>query len=470
MRIVRKKPHWAVELALGLLMMTGCKATQPGEMQAGATGIMAKPAATTATMNGAAGASAKSTGSASATSIGAASSAMAAAGSGTAATPESAAAMSGAEAGAASATPMKAKNPNAIPACEGKNNEGACDGSKLYFCIDEAPDGPGMTCMSAALCQVGIKSGKCGMCESGTFHCEATDLQKCDENGQWMLDSTCASEALCKEAKGICDDVVCTAGEYKCKGDALVVCNDQLTDFKMEMTCEKGLCNAAGKKCNECDPIKPKVCDSMSQLTTCDATGMKKTDSCPSATPHCIADKNECFECVTTKDCGESKNECGTLACTDNKCVAGDPKPLQTKCSTGVCDIAGTCVACITDDDCHDAQKACLTGIGCVNKIPLTAVADLFGSGYQVTISAGYDATVSGGSPEGVKHGSATADTTFPVTVPGGLSSQGCFGSILAGSSLSLQFGTPSQLVDGGFTPGCAMPNPTVTVSSDRMH
>jgi hypothetical protein len=365
---------------------------------------------------------------------------------------------------AAGTVAMKPKNPNAIPACEAKNNEGACDGSKLYYCIDEAPDGASQTCMSAALCQAGIKSGKCGVCEPGTFQCKTTELQKCDETGQWQLQDTCASEDLCKVSKGICDLQVCTAGEYHCNSttDELQICNDALTAFMTKEPCDKGLCNEAGKKCNECDPKVPKLCESTSQLTTCTTDGIKKTDPCPTATSHCVSDKNDCFECVTDKDCSESKNECGTRACKDNKCADGDPKPLRTPCGSGnICDLTGTCVPCVTDDDCKDPQKACITAIACVSKTPLTAVADLTG-GYLVTIAAGYDATVSaGGSPSGLQKGSATSDTPLLIRAAG--SSFGCL-SLLAGPSLSLSFGASAS--DGSSL--CGAPMTTVTVTSSR--
>lgn len=388
---------------------------------------------------------------------------------------------SGGDASAAAAgtsgggAPMKPKNPNAIPACEGKNNESACDGAKLYFCIDEAPDGQGETCMSAAMCQVGLKTGKCGMCEPSTYHCDKAELQKCDDTGQWVLDKMCDSELLCKESKGVCDDKICSKDEYKCVEDQLKTCNESLTDLMSVMTCPKGLCNEKGMKCNECDPMVPKACSSSSELTMCDADGKKTPMPCPSNKKYCVADKKDCFECLADTDCGMSKNECGTMACRDNKCVEGNPKAPRTPCGAGnLCDYTGTCVACITDEDCKDPQKACLTGVACVNKVPLTAIASLFGGGYLVTVAAGYSATIVGdavanGSLHDIK-GNASADTMATVTSTSGLTSTGCFGSSLAGSSLSLYFGTPAvpATTDQPFPPSCTAPVP-VTISAQRL-
>lgn len=489
MRTIHQRSRWAAVAALSLLTAVGCRVQNPVGIQSGAAGNGAvavagapamsgtKPTATagaTATAMNAATAAAGTSASAAGKSTTPSATAGGAGTGGSDAQANSASASGASAAGSSGGAPVKPKNPNAIPACEGKNNEGACDGAKLYYCIDEAPDGAGQSCMSAAMCQVGIKTGKCGECEPGKFKCMGAELQKCDDTGQWKLDQTCPSEALCKETKGICDKSICTEGEYKCSDNSeLQICNKDLTGFMTEKPCMKGLCDAMGKKCNECDPMVDKVCESESSLTLCSKDGVKMQMSCPSNKKHCVADKKECFECTTDADCGMSMNECGTRACRDNTCVDGAAKPRGTKCSTalvggsGVCNFTGTCVACVTDADCNNPELTCIAETTCSPRNAIQASPLL--TSYTVTIGAGWSVDVSGAmptilqgfAPAGNKLGNKTQTLDYTMSIPG---KDPCdLIQISAGLPVSLRFGSQANLSMG--IPSCNDTTLTVTTT-----
>ena len=297
------------------------------------------------------------------------------------------------QAGAAARPPA-----NSVAACMDKMpGEFACDGTTLYHCADMGTYELKQSCATAARCQAGLKSGKCGTCDPGQGRCTGFTPEKCDEMGVWQRGEECASQALCNEMTGECDRSGCEAGEYRCNGDSLEVCNRDLTGFETEEMCPAGLCNKDKKRCNECEPETQK-CENQTVLSMCSADGEKQPDACGGETPYCLEDK--CVECASNADCAPVA-ECQNAVCNHGTCEAGDPKPLKTSCdlgfgASGVCDLLGNCMACLDDSDCHDPRKRCnLLNVlsPCEDRSPLEVTPSLLG-GYTVTVAPGYSVDV----------------------------------------------------------------------------
>jgi hypothetical protein len=383
-------------LALGWLSISGCRQVPPGQLQknstAAAAGAPAKGMAAangqktttgksvmdgTAAMAGSGGDPAKSGGMAAMNT--AAGNAMAAGAAGGAAP--------------AAAAAMKA-NPKAIPACEGKADEYACDATMLYHCVNGAYEGRAQSCKTEAQCQAGLTTGQCGECDPGTFQCQDIELQMCDATGTFVLAMECASAKLCKEDKGLCDDQICREGEYNCDTDQLQTCNRDFTDWENEgSACDPGLCSVAAMGCLECLPGSAATCSDESTVQGCTMDGKLDPKPCPKDTPLCSEAK--CVQCIQASDCGESMNDCGTLTCTGGMCVPGDPKPKGTACSSNggkMCDYLGSCVVCATDLDCMDSTKRCFLQSMCVSKNAITATPLL--STISVTVSPGFKAQI----------------------------------------------------------------------------
>jgi|GEM_PF-3927135 len=431
-------------LLLALLSTAGCaQRPLPNKALGGAqAGAPAKGAATgkkTTTMNGAiteedasgampaAGGAAKSSGMN-----------MATAGS------RAAAPAAGSPARAASAgSAAPAANPKAIPACEGKVDEQACDDTTLYHCVDGAYEGRPQTCMTAAQCQAGLTTGQCGECDPGTFQCVDIELQRCDDTGAWVVETECASAELCKADLGMCTAQTCLEGDYQCTGDQLQVCNIDFTGWDDEgPACEPGLCSKDAKACLECMPMSAATCEDDRTVMTCSADGKLTPMSCAAPTGFCAA--GACVQCNTDADCGEPMNECGTLTCAAGMCTTGSPKPKGTSCSSNggrMCDFLGGCVHCVTDLDCNDSTKRCLLQQSCVTKNAITATA-LF-STWSVTISPGYRARVdsrvpTSADPLGVLEGSAAADVTHLLGIDG-FSASGLLPQVAQGKGSRIQ-------------------------------
>jgi hypothetical protein len=349
-----------------------------------------------------------------------------------------------------------APNPNAVAACQGKPSAYACDATTLYHCDGNGAYDRKTGCTTAGECSAGLTTGSCGSCDPGQFRCTGAILEKCSDSGSWAMSDTCASAELCMADAGACMAMACATGDYRCMGDELQTCNQTLTDFEAKTTCDAGLCNAADKRCNECMPDS-KTCAGATTLIVCSADGEQMQQPCTSDTPFCATD--QCVQCTTDQDCAASaaaSGECGTLACVGGSCSAGLPKPPETACSQadaspGVCDLSGSCVACITDADCGDSSKRCnpLNLITpCETRNPLEVVAAL-GGGYTVTVAPGYTLSVKrddGADSVGVTENFFTTYCAGP-TNPCSISS--------SANTRSLMFSSPS------LTAPCGLPLPT---------
>jgi hypothetical protein len=377
--------------------------------------------------------------------------------------------MAGGAAGRAASPPAaggparSTTNPRAIPACEGKVDEYACDDVMLYHCVDGAYEGRAQACDTSAQCQAGLTTGQCGQCDPGTFQCLDVELQSCDATGAWVLSMECASAKLCKADMGICDVQVCGQDELKCNGDQLQTCNSDFSDFMdIGAACEPGLCSAAAQGCLECMPGAATACSDDSTLTGCTAEGMLDPQPCARETPFCVADK--CVQCTTASDCGESMNDCGTLTCTDGACVAGSPKPKGTACSSNggeMCDYLGSCVVCVTDLDCNDSTKRCFLQSRCVSKDAIAATPLI--TTWSVTISPGFKAQVfpdPGLTVRGTDGGDLTAsqtlDRTYLISIGEGYTPCGLPKTApKENNEITLGFSLDANTMGGGF-PNCS--------------
>jgi hypothetical protein len=365
--------------------------------------------------------------------------------------------------------------PNTIAACKDKAGQNACDGNRLYHCLDAGGQEPLGTCANAMRCTAGIKSGQCGTCDPGEFDCQDALLMMCDDTGTWAMSMQCASAELCSKQNHSCDPMACAKDAYNCMGDELQQCTQDLTGFQTVMTCEPGLCDQKDGKCYECMP-NTKSCDG-SSLVTCDGDGKKTETACSGDKRYCL--KDSCVECMSDTDC-MSTSECRPAKCdtSTGMCTMGTPKAAETPCSTGggtVCDLTGSCVACLTDADCHSSQLRCLTAVSCVNKNAIEAT-PLLGS-YTVNITPGYAVSVTTDPSANIQFTPAIANNmihsaaaTQSFVVSAGTSSTFC--SInpleLAGDVVTLRFG--NDVAGDDSTPGslCSMNTSTVVLSATQ--
>jgi hypothetical protein len=361
---------------------------------------------------------------------------------------------------AAAGAGAMAKNPKAVPVCEGKADEWACDERTLYHCVNGAYEGKPQSCKTAAQCMAGLTTGQCGECDPGTFLCNDVQLQRCDETGAYVMEAECASAKLCKEEAGICDTQVCHQDEYHCEGDQLQTCNRDLSDWENSgRACEPGLCSVEAQGCLECMPGSAATCADESSIMSCSDKGMLAQTPCSGETKVCAEGK--CVQCKTADDCPAGMNDCGTMTCNAGMCVAGDPKPKGTACASNggkMCDYLGSCVFCVTDLDCNDSSKRCFLQSQCVTKDAITATPLL--DSWSVTVSPGFSATVMDnglgvrGTNNGTLNASNAIDATYLLSIPGYTACGIIQTAPQAGSTISLTF-YPNSAADmnSGFPP-----------------
>ncbi len=233
--------------------------------------------------------------------------------------------------------------------CAGRTGP-VCEGSMLYVCDGSAEAPAGESCMSEALCQIGLAAGVCAECAPDTFRCDGATLAKCSSEGRFMPQDTCASEALCNTAAGACTELVCMPNAKSCMGDGtLQTCNADGSDFAGSDVCGMGLCDRANGRCNACVPGS-KTC-SGSSLSTCSADGQQ----------------------MNAMPCAAS-NDCETPTCRGGTC-ATEKKARGTRCTSDggkVCDGNGKCVQCTATADCTTRfdvceNNMCVPGPGCGN-------------------------------------------------------------------------------------------------------
>jgi hypothetical protein len=253
---------------------------------------------------------------------------------------------------AGSSAPVGSSSPAAGP-CSGRAGMSVCDQAMLIHCGADGTPTSTDTCMSAALCEVGSRSGVCAACSPGTFHCEDTLLQQCMDDGQYAKKDMCALAALCKEQAGACTDMVCVPNMKTCDADgSLRTCNADGSAFAEPSPCGQNLCDGTNGRCNKCVP-NSKMCSGAS-LSTCSADGQG----------------------TNTEICPASGGDCATAMCVAGGCSSSF-KLSGTACSAGggrKCDGRGNCVECVASSDCPNkfdvcTSGQCIAGPGCGNGV-----------------------------------------------------------------------------------------------------
>jgi hypothetical protein len=103
-------------------------------------------------------------------------------------------------------------------ACTGHAGTSICDQAVMYHCgLDGSSTSD--TCMNVLDCQIGAATGKCGVCNPGSYHCVDSDLQVCSDSGVYEWKTTCESAVLCKEGASDCTAMACVPNEMTCSPD-----------------------------------------------------------------------------------------------------------------------------------------------------------------------------------------------------------------------------------------------------------
>lgn len=178
----------------------------------------------------------------------------------------------------------------------------------------------------------------------------------------------------------------CSDGEFRCVGDKLETCNAELSGFQPVATCKAGMCDAAGKQCDNCTPGNGSCNATGAGFTACDSTGQnEETVTCAAPKPYCaaLAKGPACTECKTAADCPPSTNECQVSSCSAEGACGLSPVTKDAPCGAtgagGKCDGAGACVYCQPGDkrctglvpESCDAKGQWSAGSACTGAAPL---------------------------------------------------------------------------------------------------
>jgi len=181
----------------------------------------------------------------------------------------------------ASPTPLCKAGVCSVGACV--TGEYRCSVDTLETCNSTLDGFDPVKVCAAGLCDVVGK--ECDDCKSGAADCVGSTPRACDSTGHWKSLTPCSgSTPYCKA--GVCSVGACVLGEYRCTGDALETCNSTASGWDPVKTCGAGLCDAAGKECDECKS-GDKTCVGTTPRT-CDTTGhWKDLTVCSGSTPIC---------------------------------------------------------------------------------------------------------------------------------------------------------------------------------------
>ena len=130
---------------------------------------------------------------------------------------------------------------------------------------------------------------------------------------------------------------VCAAGEFRCSGDVLETCSVDRTGFTTVATCQAGLCDAAGKQCDNCKAGEG-TCMGAAAGKLCSADGQKLEDvTCSGEEPFCVASGKAaaCVACRTSVDCSISSNPCQLSVCSAEGTCGTVAVAADTACSAG---------------------------------------------------------------------------------------------------------------------------------------
>lgn len=270
-------------------------------------------------------------------------------------------------------------------------NEFKCEGANLMRCSD---DGMGFTmaktCDSVALCNASARDCTTAACAADGFQCKTDGtLQKCKTDLSGFEDVKPCMKGLCDKEAGECD--VCVAGEKKCANPStLATCDPQGQQLAMTpcpsatpvctgtgvcvqcaqdsdcppaKECMQNRCNKAMGMCMM-QPVASGKCSS----GVCDGQGMcvgcLQDGDCTGSARQCV--QRQCKQCDPsgTNTCPQPSNDCQEVSCSGSgTCGAPTNKGSGESCRTGggkVCDGRGSCVACLTNQQCGGSTAYCV--------------------------------------------------------------------------------------------------------------
>jgi hypothetical protein len=123
----------------------------------------------------------------------------------------------------------------------------------------------------------------------------------------------------------------------------------------------------------------------------CDDMDPCTVDVCDAATDTCMHLPTSCGGCTDPGECPDP-GECKAATCVDQQCGAANA-PEGDSCTGGVCNDVGSCVECLTSDDC-DGGDGCSAENVCVDRC-MDGVQD----GNETDIDCGGDTCT--GCPDG---------------------------------------------------------------------
>ena len=207
---------------------------------------------------------------------------------------------------------------------------GGCNGGKLIDCNDLNPC-TADSCNKTSGCVHAAKNGACNdgnactendACAGGA--CGGQAIAPCPNDNQPCTDDVCDPTKGCQHVN---NTLACTDGNVCTQND----------------TCAGGVCvGGALKTCaSDGNPCTTESCDALS-----DCHSSFNSAGCDDGDPCTVNDTCSGGSCQTgtAKNCSAFSSECGTGLCKAGACYT-QPAAIASKCSLGVCDGAGTCVA-----------------------------------------------------------------------------------------------------------------------------
>lgn len=290
---------------------------------------------------------------------------------------------SGAQAAGSPASPMSGNNgdPSAgTGPCAGHAGGVVCEQATMHHCDSSGVSSSPETCASSMLCQVGLTSGTCAVCNPGTFRCTDIKLDRCTDAGQYENIESCPSAALCNESAGKCTDMVCNPSAKSCTADGtLKTCNADGSAFMgAGEACGRDMCDARAGRCNRCTPgakncrgnsvvtcsadgqaESEEVCNPRNECWTASCSGSACRETAKAASTRCEGSNycngsGECVGCTNNSHCAAMNDDCNDGVCMSGTCRA-TPRARGQKCrsGSGLCD-RGACqdVECFSSTDC----------------------------------------------------------------------------------------------------------------------
>jgi hypothetical protein len=246
--------------------------------------------------------------------------------------------------------------------CSPANCETCANGSCARTCAAcEVCDGRGH-CVSACGHGLVCRQGNC-VCADGRPPCNGRCCGGCDACTAGNCASACGECQLCDANSCVaapdgtaCDaHDVCTTGDGclsgACTGGSPVACPED-GDPCTSNVCQRDQggcvavpipgCCSTNADCSTIDPCTPAACAN----GTC-----QSASNCGRGSAYCVANPGaaaRCVDCLDDSQCGDCR-QCGQDGTCGYVPAGNDPKD---DCFHGVCDGAGSCVACVTADDC----------------------------------------------------------------------------------------------------------------------